>query len=156
MRREEQLVKNTQLALDDVCRAAIAVPADKRTWSPGGAARSTLDQMREVAASADWLLAILESGKAPDPHRHGESDHGAPELGTVEECIEAARTNTPRLCQLIASYPADKLENEIVMPFSGATTMTMADVMGLHYWNLVYHLGQINQIQLILGDRVMH
>lgn len=32
----------------------------------------------------------------------------------------------------------------------------MADVLFLHSWNLTYHLGQINQLQLMLGDREMH
>jgi hypothetical protein len=35
-------------------------------------------------------------------------------------------------------------------------TVTIADVLGMHYWNLTYHLGQINQIQMMLGDRQMH
>jgi hypothetical protein len=34
--------------------------------------------------------------------------------------------------------------------------MTFAEILSLHHWNMVYHLGQINQIQLILGDKVMH
>jgi len=34
--------------------------------------------------------------------------------------------------------------------------MTMADVLMLQRWNLTYHLGQINQIQLMLGDAEMH
>ena len=37
-----------------------------------------------------------------------------------------------------------------------SATMTLADVMMLCYWNIVYHLGQINQIQLMLGDEEMH
>jgi hypothetical protein len=34
--------------------------------------------------------------------------------------------------------------------------MTLAEVLGLPAWNMTYHLGQINQIQLVLGDREMH
>jgi len=29
-------------------------------------------------------------------------------------------------------------------------------VIGKHAWNLAYHQGQINQIQLLLGDKQMH
>jgi hypothetical protein len=42
------------------------------------------------------------------------------------------------------------------MPFGGGVVMTMADILSLPSWNMVYHLGQINQIQLMLGDREMH
>ena len=42
------------------------------------------------------------------------------------------------------------------LPFGGGMTVSMADVLMMHYWNATYHLGQINQIQLMLGDKAMH
>ena len=62
---------------------------------------------------------------------------------------------TPEL-MAISDFPEGKLDEEITLPFGGGMTMTMADLLGLPYWNTVYHLGQINQIQLMLGDREMH
>jgi hypothetical protein len=35
-------------------------------------------------------------------------------------------------------------------------TVSLADVCFLHYWNTVYHLGQVNYLQTLLGDREMH
>ena len=32
----------------------------------------------------------------------------------------------------------------------------MADILMLHYHNMTYHLGQINFIQLMYGDKEMH
>ncbi|MEZ5163605.1 MAG: hypothetical protein R2688_07600 [Fimbriimonadaceae bacterium] len=63
---------------------------------------------------------------------------------------------TSDLCNLIAEFPDDQLENEVTLPFGGGMTITMADVLSIHYWNTVYHQGQVNFIQMLLGDGDMH
>ncbi|MDX2064159.1 MAG: hypothetical protein SFX74_00305 [Fimbriimonadaceae bacterium] len=157
MRYQDQLVRQTQGALDDICRAALAVPEDRWDWSPGGAARSVLSQMQEIATSAALFLPVVREGEfAPLDHIRAESARAREEFGSVERCIVGARSSTSELCALIAAFPDDRLDVEIVVPFGGGSTWTMADVLGKHYWNLVYHHGQINQLQLILGDRAMH
>lgn len=155
MRYQDQMVRITQKALDDICRAALAVPEDRREWAPMGAARSVLDQMREVAASAAWCLPIVLQGIVPEfgGHARAESDRLSGSFSTVEKCIEGARATTTDLCLAISAFPDAQLEDEITLPFG---TMTMADLLGLHFWNLTYHLGQVNQLQLMLGDREMH
>lgn len=158
MRYQDQLVKLTQKALDDVCRAALAVPEDKRVWSPGGEARTVLSQMQEIAMAPDWFSRILREGKAPEMDGHAarimaEMREG---LGTVERCVEQAQEATSDLCARIAAFPDDRLDDELTLPFGGGSVVTMADVLDLHRWNMVYHLGQINQIQLMLGDKEMH
>jgi hypothetical protein len=158
MRYLDQLVKQTQKAVDDICRAAEALPADKEAWSPGGEARTVLDQMREVATQAAWFLPIIRDRKVPEFDRHAilEAKRLRESFDTIEQCAEAARSSTVELCQAISAFPESRLDEEIVMPFGGGSAMTMADVLGLPYWNMVYHLGQINQIQLALGDKEMH
>lgn len=153
MRYQDQVVHQTQKALDDICRAAVAVPDEKRDWAPGGVARSVLGQMQEIAISGSWLLPVITQRSIPDTGG-GAFDMTAND--TIEKCIEAARGSTNQICQAISAFPDDRLEEEITMPFGGGMTMTMAEILGLHHWNMVYHLGQINQIQLMLGDRVMH
>jgi hypothetical protein len=32
----------------------------------------------------------------------------------------------------------------------------MADMLFMGYWNLTYHMGQVNYIQMLLGDTEMH
>src|SRR5271165_6369603 len=156
------MVKMTQRAVDDICRAALALPPDAVEWSAGGEARSALDQMREVAQSAAWLLPlVLEQNAAafaqhPDKtagHRHMPKANG---LDTIAECVEGTRKTTSDLCKAIAAAPDGRLEDELKLPFGGGLVMTFADLLGMHYWNLVYHLGQINQIALAHGDREMH
>jgi len=158
MRYQDQIVRATQKALDDVCRAALSVPADKTNWSPMGEARSVLSQMQEIATSGAWFLPIIRDGIAPEfgEHARREAVKLRESFDTVEKCVEAARDSTTALCQAIAAFPEDDLEDEMRLPFGGGVTMTKADLLALPQWNMVYHLGQINQIQLMLGDREMH
>jgi hypothetical protein len=48
------------------------------------------------------------------------------------------------------------LDVEHPLPWNADAKMTTADMMFFPYWNLVYHVGQINYIQLLLGDTEMH
>ncbi|MFZ4507449.1 MAG: DinB family protein [Fimbriimonas sp.] len=157
MRLQEYIVRATQKALDDVERAALATPDDRRAWSPGGQSRSVLGQMQELARAATWLLPIIEHGQVPnfDNHARREAEE-ALAFDTVEECIQAARESTSELCRAILETPDEDLEEEIKLPFGGGMILTLAEVIDLHRWNLIYHLGQINQIQLIIGDGEMH
>ncbi len=157
MRYQDQIVKLTQKALDDICRAAEAVPESKSDWAPGAHARSTLHQMQEIATSATWFIPVIESGLVPVFNDETRKEHTKfrKKLQAVRECVEEARQSTGQLCQAILAFPEGKLEDEVTLPF-GSGSSTMADVLALHYWNMVYHLGQINQIQLLLGDPVMH
>lgn len=158
MRYQDQLVRSTQKAMADVTRAALAIPVDKVDWVPMGSARSTLDQLQEIAGSSEWFLYVFRERKAPDDD--GSAVRAAVEkargLLTVNACLEVAQQGTNELCHAISEFPDEDLEREVKLPFGGGVQMTFAEVLGLHYWNLIYHLGQINQIQLMLGDVKMH
>lgn len=39
-------------------------------------------------------------------------------------------------------------------PMDPSRQVTTADLLFLAYWNLVYHTGQINYLQTMLGDTV--
>ena len=158
MRFQDQVVRATQKALDDVCRAALSVPPDRLEWIPMGEARHVLSQMQEVATAGTWFIPIIRDRKPPefDEHARREALRLRKSYDTLEKCIEGARTSPSILGQAIAAFPDNALEDEMRLPFGGGVLMTMADVLGMHQWNMVYHLGQINQIQLMLGDREMH
>lgn len=156
MRYQDQIVRRTQSALDDIVRAAKAIPSQQIDWSPGGAARSTLAQMREIAQTGDRFLPLI-AGDA-----HVFEGHAAREEAAIsgseglDDLVAQARSGVARLCQAIMAIPDAELEGEITLPFGGGMVMTLADALGLPAWNMTYHLGQINQIGLILGDRRMH
>jgi hypothetical protein len=158
MRYLDQLVKMTQKAVDDVCRAAEAIPRGREDWSPGGAARSALSQMQELATQGPWYLPIIRDGVVPqfDSAAREAAVQTRARFDSIAKCVQQVRSSTSELCQAIASFPESRFDEEVVLPFGGGITVTMADVLSLPHWNLVYHLGQINQIQLLLGDAVMH
>jgi hypothetical protein len=157
MRYQDQVVKLTQKALDDICRSALAVPADKLNWSPPEKGRSVLDQMQEIATSGTWFIPLVESGVIPVFDSETATNHTLfrETMSDLGACIAEAKQSTGQLCQAIIAFPDKDLEKEIAFPF-GAGKTTMADVLLMHYWNMVYHLGQINMIQRMLGDVKMH
>lgn len=158
MRYQDHIVRTTQKALEDVVRAALALPADKAEWVPMGAARSALSQMQEIATTASFFLPLILDGEMPmfDEHARNEAVRIRQSNDSIEKCVQAARHSISELCQAISHFPSDQLEEEISLPFGGGTTMTKAELLGLPTWNMIYHLGQINQLQLMLGDTVMH
>jgi len=155
MRLQDHLVKSTLKSLDDICRAALAVPEDKRDWIPMGAARSVLGQMQEIALAVNWLRPFVTGEPAPG-HDREAMQRAAAELATVEQCVAAAREHVAEWCNLIADFPDERLGDEVTLPFGGGMQMSLSDVLGLPAWNMTYHLGQIAYVQLMLGDREMH
>lgn len=107
---------------------------------------------------ADFFLPIFLERQVPefDEHAKTQSANLRDSFDTVEKCVVALRESTSSLCRAIANFPDESLEWELTMPWGGGMTMTMADVLGLPAWNATYHLGQINQIQMLLGDAEMH
>ena len=117
-----------------------------------------LGQMREIASSGYFFIPILKDRKPPvfSGEAMRETQSRMDSFETVADCIASARIVTGEINTLILAIPDDELEKEIDLPFGGGMRVTIADVCGMHYWNMVYHLGQINQVQLMLGDRDMH
>jgi len=157
MRIQDWIVGRTQRALDDLCRNAREIPADKMDFAPPGT-RSVLSQMQEIAVADQLYVPLIQLQKMPDmPMDFKENIQSMmaqyADLGASET---AARLGTGKICQLIIDFPDAALETPIFLPFGGGLDMQMVDVLGLHYWNLTYHLGQICQIQMILGDPKMH
>ena len=76
MTYQDQMVKMTQRAVDDICRAALELPPNTVEWTAGGEARSALDQMREVAQSASWLLPLVLGRNAAEFSKHPDKDPG--------------------------------------------------------------------------------
>lgn len=158
MRYQDQVVKQTQRALDDVIRAVEALPEDKRDWNPAETSRSAMNQLQEIAMSPRFFVELIEKGQMPefDDHAKKERERLVQSYDTFEKCRAACMEGTSELCQVISQFPDERLEDEVTLPFAGGMVMSMADVLGLHAWNMHYHHGQINYIQTMLGDMEMH
>ena len=62
------------------------------------------------------------------------------------------RETFAELCQVLESVPDERLADVQSHPMDPARNVTTADLLFLAYWNLVYHTGQINYLQTMLGD----
>lgn len=63
---------------------------------------------------------------------------------------QVLRANTETLCETIQNLSDDDLSQMVVAPWE--QPYTIAQAMFLHYWNTVYHLGQVAYIQTLYGD----
>jgi hypothetical protein len=155
---QEFLVRQIQTGMDDIIRAARAVPEDRIVWSPGGDARSVLSQMQEIAMSGAFFTPVLRTGSMPELDGHGRREMARirSSYDTLDKCVDAALIGNSELCLAVMDLTDDRLDEEVWLPLGGGMTLTIAEVIGKHAWNLAYHQGQINQIQLLLGDKQMH
>ncbi len=154
MRIQDFVAAETEQAVKSLFDTARYVPADKLEWKPLDNGRSCLDQLQECAQAPTWFQSILETRQVQefDPAKYEEMRVARRQWDTLEKCEEVCRTNTAKLIETIRNFPDEHLSTGIPHPFAPGETIKLAHVMLWHYWNTVYHIGQINYIQTLLGD----
>lgn len=130
------------------------MPDGKPSWNPMEEGRSALDQVAECALIGESLPGIIANRKMPDftaeMMEQFDRDKRSMDLQTATSRLREA---TAKLCEAIRATPdADLLES---MPFWGPEPWTVAAVLNFHNWNMVYHVGQVNYIQTLYGDKDM-
>jgi hypothetical protein len=129
------------------------MPADKIEWSPLDQGRTALDQLQECAMAPDLYLGYLDPRHKRKANSYAEAAELQSRWTTVDECLKALHEKTAALIAAIGALPRERLSEECTMPWG--EQMTVQAIAGLHYWNLTYHLGQINYIQTLYGDKAM-
>ena len=151
---QQQAALMTRDAWVQMVRTAPFVPEDKWDWVPMGAARSLQDILAECALlPGSWHASLLGSEGSPLRYPQ-EYARAKAELDTLEKIRAVGDPGIEHLCQLIEAVPDSDLDQSREMPWGG--TMTLADRIFICYWNLVYHYGQVNYLQMMLGDTAMH
>lgn len=147
----------TESAVNNLFNAAKKVPADKLDWKPLDTGRSVLDQLQECAMSANWSMMLLRDRAFPDltTEMMAEYESTRKQWTTIEQCEAACREVTAKLIDAIREFPEADLGIKINVPFGPTHDWSIYDAMGLHAWNCTYHLGQINYIQTLYGDKSM-
>lgn len=139
------------MACEGIIRNVKAIPADKLNWKPMENGRSVLDQFAECAASPEIMKRAL-SGQG---YNYLEEDTAKRKsLTTLEAAEQALRSGNQRLMTMIRELPDSRLSEKVNLPWGD--TWSLCEIANMHYWNLVYHIGQINYIQTLLGDFEMH
>jgi hypothetical protein len=156
---QQQAIKMTKEAVNGLFKTAGHVPADKQNdWKPMGEARSTLSQVTECALTPHFFVQLLkgESIDFASPEADAKRKQAEAAITSIEIAEEAARKNYEMFYAVIAEIPDSALDEEHSVPWNPTEKVTTADVLFFPYWNIVYHIGAINYIQLLLGDTDMH
>jgi len=155
MRLQDFIAEQTLLAVDYLFLQARRIPDDRLTWKAMDEGRAVLDQIQECAAAPNSYNNILkgESKEIIDAD-HAKRKAAKVTWITVDKCEAECRERTAILIETIRATPDEVLENKTMMPWG--EEWKLSDLMMMHYWNLVYHTGQICFIQTLLGDKEVH
>jgi hypothetical protein len=135
-------------------RAILAMPADKQTWRPLDEGRSALDQVAECAVINQWATSLFVDRVMPELDNEAYANACAA-LDTVDKAVAALRDSTAALASAIDSVPDDALGIQVQFPWDDRPC-SLAEAMLMAYWNLTYHIGQVNYVQTLYGDKEMH
>ncbi len=149
----EALIRSTQWAAEALANTVRRMPADKIEWSPLGQGRTTLSQLQECAIAPDLYLAYLDPTYKRKANSYADAAELQAQWKTADECLAALNENTAVLIEAIRNLVPEKLSEIHTMPWG--EQMSVEGIAGLHYWNMTYHLGQINYIQTLYGDKAM-
>lgn len=154
----ETAAKLSQQAADKLAKNIQAMPADKLQWQPLEQARSAHEQVLECAVINNMAAGIFRDQAFPNFETMdwgGMFGKAAAENDTTQKLIASLEKGTAELVAAIKTFPAEKLGETVMVPFDGSTR-TWAEVLMFPYWNMTYHEGQINYIQLLYGDKGYH
>ena len=158
MTLQQQAARMTRQALDALFSAARHVPADRRDWVPMGEARTVQGLLAECALTTPFYIAaqgtVAEFLTVVPDEETRELWHRrtARAQGTLEGAEAVAQETFAELCQSLEAVPDARLSQVHPHPMDPNKQATGADLLFLTYWNLVYHTGQINYLQMMLGD----
>jgi hypothetical protein len=145
---QEFLAEVTTSGVSEIVAALLALPADKRNWKPAPGARSALDQVAECAIVNGYMAEVIGGLQSTDVALSGLIE-GKTALTEGEWTVlkELLESNTRKLAAALRAVPDAMLNVELSIPWG---TQPLRGFMTYPYWNLAYHLGQINYIRSLL------
>ena len=155
---QQQASRMTREALASLFSAARHVPEDKRDWTPMGEARTAQTLLYECAMTTPFYIAAAQgrmkefAALVPDEATQELWRRRSEAAWTLEGAESVARETFDEVCQALEAIHDDRLGDRQPHPMDPSRQVTTADLLFLAYWNLVYHTGQINYVQTMLGD----
>ncbi len=150
-------------AAQDLVIAVSNTPEDRLHWKPMDCGRPVLNQAIECGfANMKWAATIRNREFTPIPPeteqlikaRFREEIEGGCWSG--ETVKEQLRATADELAGAILTVRVDELDCVIMAPPPYPDSYLLVECFNHPYWNMIYHLGQINYIQTLLGDRADH
>lgn len=146
----------TRYANNYLLRTVRAMPADRWSWKPMEEGRTVVDQVMECAQAADWFTRILTTRDAAFftaefIGAEREARAAATDLDAAEALLNH---NSEAMFQAFRALEGQDMSETVeIMP---GWNDSLANVMFMPLRNLWYHIGQVNYIQTLYGDREMH
>lgn len=138
----------------DLEKALGKMSADRQSWKPvvdGNEGRDALDQMIECGLLNGFLAPSFHTGQAPTPDWDAYGVQKAA-LDSPEKVMAAFTAGTEALAAAVEACPATRLSERFIDPFF-KKEINWAEFADFLYWNMCYHEGQINYIQVLYGDK---
>ncbi len=148
------LASNLRKAGADLEQAMAKMPADRQNWHPeaeGNVGRDALDQMIECGLLNGVIAASFRSNTAPAPDWDAYAAQKAT-LDSGEKVLAAFKQGTEALASAVEACSATRLAERFTEPFFNKE-INWAELANFLYWNMCYHEGQINYIQVLYGDK---
>jgi len=146
---QDFLADATPKAAADLAEALGRIPENKRAWSTGGNARTALDQVAECALLTGYTAELIQTRTWST---RNFDEYVPRKEALIASGWDALRTRLQENAHLAATairaVPTEALSEEIEMPFGKQTVVL---ILAYPYWNMTYHLGQINGIASLLG-----
>ena len=126
-----------------LCKDTTYVPSEKLNWTPMDYGKSAIAILSEISRSNYEIAAVILGGP---PKKVETEDFDA----LKDHVIESAQ----EVCKAIDSLSDQALEGDLTMPWGGIFAASQAILLPASHMN--YHDGQVNYIQLLLGDTKFH
>jgi len=123
------------------------IPDEKLDWCPMGKAKTPRHIGLECAGAYKWGAAIIRGGPAEWPEAKDE------DYPTREAMVELLDASLAEFAAALDTVTEEQL-NETREVFWGQESVR--NLLWINYWHSVYHAGQLNYIQTMLGDTEMH
>ena len=146
---QEFLTGATRQAEEEFVAAFLRLPEEKRAWSPEGKARTALDQVAECAILNGHTADLIRTRTWPigsfESYLQAKAELCAQGWEQVHALLQE---NTRKVIATFGTVPDEALSVEVAMPWG---PQKLAEILAYPYWNMTYHLGQINYIASMLG-----
>ncbi|MDH7480764.1 MAG: DUF1572 family protein [Armatimonadota bacterium] len=145
----KQLIRNQA---ETLVKDSGYIPAEKLSWCALGCAKTAADILKEIACSNVQMAASIR-GEKPGKFEEEFADRVG-KASTLTELGQLVKDSADIVCRAIDSHSEADLEKQITMPWGAVFPLYEAIFLPANH--MTYHDGQINYIQLLLGDSKFH
>jgi hypothetical protein len=145
MNYAESLKEMFKDGCESLWRTVKPIPEDKLDWKAAPEVRTVRELLGELVNTTKYTADLMNTLKEP-----GMDNWNGDQTRTPEQFEKEFRSAMEEYFKALDSFPEDKLAEKITLPWG---ELTFHQVIAYAYWNLMYHLGQINYIQTLYGDK---